>query len=52
MPGEKKRLPLKRRSWLVQLQEESEELLEDCYVSVLSSIELLSNTSLQEDEGM
>jgi hypothetical protein len=51
MPGEKKRLPLKRRSRLVQLQEELEELLEDCCVSVLSSMELLSNTSLQEDEG-
>jgi hypothetical protein len=50
MPGEKKRLTLKRRSQLVQLQEESEELLEDCCVSILSSIELLSNTPLQEDE--
>lgn len=52
MPGERKRLPLKRRSQLVQLQEESEEPLEDCCVSVLSSVELLSNTSLQEAEGM
>jgi hypothetical protein len=51
MHGEKKRLPLKRRSRLVQLQEELEEPLEDCYVSILSSMELLSNISLQEDEG-